>query len=108
MVFVDSMSDLFNEEVPEVFFKRIFNTMNLASQHQYQVLTKRSEKLLEMNAVLKWENHIWAPDEPEGNGIFLPEFFNQFFDNAMVMGSMEEQCSSMRITSGLTGYCQSC
>ncbi len=34
--------------------------MNLASQHQYQVLTKRSERLLEMNAALKWDNHIWA------------------------------------------------
>jgi protein gp37 len=60
MVFVNSMSDLFHEDVPEAFIKRVFNTMNLASQHQYQVLTKRSERLLEMNAVVKWDHHIWA------------------------------------------------
>ena len=60
MIFVNSMSDLFHEAVPDAFIKRVFNTMNLASQHQYQVLTKRSERLLEMNAVLKWGNHIWA------------------------------------------------
>lgn len=59
MVFVNSMSDLFHEDVPEEFIKKVFGIMNIASQHQYQVLTKRSENLLKMDSSLKWKNNIW-------------------------------------------------
>ena len=59
MVFVNSMSDLFHEDAPESFIKKVFNIMDIASQHQYQVLTKRSEILLKMNTSLRWNDNIW-------------------------------------------------
>ena len=45
MIFVDSMSDLFHKEVPFVFIKKVFDVMLRASQHQFQILTKRSKRL---------------------------------------------------------------
>ena len=59
MIFVNSMSDLFHEDVPESFIEKVFDTMNTATQHQYQVLTKRSENLLRLNSSLEWNDHIW-------------------------------------------------
>jgi protein gp37 len=58
-VFVNSMSDLFHAEVPTGYIERVFDVMCRASWHQYQVLTKRSERLLELNAVLNWQPQIW-------------------------------------------------
>ena len=45
MIFVNSMSDLFHEDVPAEFIHSVFETMNIASQHTFQVLTKRSDRL---------------------------------------------------------------
>lgn len=59
MIFVNSMSDLFHEDVPKEFIQKVFGIMRLASQHQYQVLTKRSSNLLQMDPLLKWTDHIW-------------------------------------------------
>ncbi|MCI5217949.1 MAG: phage Gp37/Gp68 family protein [Candidatus Electrothrix sp. LOE2] len=59
IVFVNSMSDLFHKDVPENFIKRIFETMRMASHHQFQILTKRSERLLELNKTIKWAPNIW-------------------------------------------------
>lgn len=58
-VFVNSMSDLFHRDVPEPFIFRVFEVMRRVSRHQYQILTKRSERLVEMNSLLRWEPHIW-------------------------------------------------
>ena len=58
-IFVNSMSDLFHKEVPLEFIQKIFKTMNLASYHQYQILTKRSERLLEIDSFLQWHSNIW-------------------------------------------------
>jgi protein gp37 len=58
-VFVNSMSDLFHDEVPAVYIMQVFEVMRRAPQHQYQVLTKRSERLLELNKSLDWQPHIW-------------------------------------------------
>jgi protein gp37 len=58
-VFVNSMSDLFHKDVPLAFIKKVFNVMRRANWHQYQLLTKRSERLLEVSPVLTWEPHIW-------------------------------------------------
>ena len=63
MVFVNSMSDLFHEEVPFEFVDDIFRSMNLYDQHIYQVLTKRPERMLEYIAYLgdnPWPAHVWA------------------------------------------------
>lgn len=59
IIFVNSMSDLFHEEVPDDFILKVFETMNEASWHQFQVLTKRPERVLELNKKLKWSNNIW-------------------------------------------------
>lgn len=59
MVFVNSMSDLFHEDIPIDFIKRVFSVMNRARWHRYQVLTKRSARLLELNQELDWAEHIW-------------------------------------------------
>ncbi len=58
-VFVNSMSDLFHEKVPAEFIRVVFRTMKEAFQHRFQVLTKRSERLLEINEILNWEPNIW-------------------------------------------------
>jgi protein gp37 len=59
MVFVNSMSDLFHPEVPLDFILRAFEVMNQASWHTFQVLTKRSERLLELSPLLPWSPNIW-------------------------------------------------
>ena len=58
-IFVNSMSDTFHKDVPEEFICRIFDTMNRAHWHQFQVLTKRSERLLELDPHLDWAENIW-------------------------------------------------
>jgi protein gp37 len=58
-IFVNSMSDLFLESVPPKFIKRVFNIMNAAHWHTFQVLTKRSERLLSLSPKLKWTPNIW-------------------------------------------------
>lgn len=58
-VFVNSMSDLFHAGVPLNFIKRVFGTMNTCRQHQFQVLTKRVERLVEVATQLEWGENIW-------------------------------------------------
>lgn len=58
-IFVNSMSDLFHSDVPLFYIKRVFDVMCRADWHQYQVLTKRSERLLELSKELNWMPHIW-------------------------------------------------
>ena len=59
MVFVKSMSDLFHDEVPIDTIKAIFQTMNNASIHTFQVLTKRAERLAQLAPELNWTPNIW-------------------------------------------------
>ncbi len=58
-IFVNSMSDLFHENVPEEFIFRVFDIMQRANWHCFQILTKRSERLLHMNPKLQWSPNIW-------------------------------------------------
>ncbi len=58
-IFVNSMSDLFHQGVPTSFINEVFWVMGRADWHQYQILTKRSERLLELDSQLKWASHIW-------------------------------------------------
>lgn len=58
-IFVNSMSDLFHEDVPLDFIERIFDVMHRACWHQYQILTKRSHRLFELNSYLYWTDNIW-------------------------------------------------
>lgn len=59
MIFVNSMSDLFHKNVPSSFIHKVFDSMNKANWHTYQVLTKRSGRLAACNATLPWADHIW-------------------------------------------------
>ena len=58
-IFVNSMSDLFHKDVPLEFILRVFETMRAAHWHQFQILTKRHERLLELNPKLPWAENIW-------------------------------------------------
>jgi protein gp37 len=58
-IFVNSMSDLFHKGVPTSYIKQVFSIMRVAHWHQYQVLTKRSERLLKLSQELEWAPHIW-------------------------------------------------
>jgi protein gp37 len=58
-VFVNSMSDLFHPAVPDEYILRVFGTMNRASAHQFQILTKRPERVLTLDADLRWAPNIW-------------------------------------------------
>lgn len=59
VVFVNSMSDLFHEEVPQSFINKVFKVMNKCPQHTFQVLTKRSQRLIELAGDLRWTHNIW-------------------------------------------------
>ncbi|HYO26161.1 MAG TPA: phage Gp37/Gp68 family protein, partial [Lacipirellulaceae bacterium] len=59
MIFVNSMSDLFHENVPTAFILRTIEVMRQAHWHQFQVLTKRSERLLEIDALTTWPDNVW-------------------------------------------------
>lgn len=59
MVFVNSMSDLFHSEVTLDFIEIIFQVIERTPQHTYQVLTKRSERLIEIQEKLRWPDNLW-------------------------------------------------
>ncbi|MHB1134582.1 MAG: DUF5131 family protein [Chloroflexota bacterium] len=58
-VFVNSMSDLFHEDVPTAFIKSVADTMRQAHWHVFQVLTKRSERLVEVSREIAWPENAW-------------------------------------------------
>ncbi len=58
-IFVNSMSDLLHESVPLDYIHRVFDVMNRANWHTYQILTKRSDRLLELSPELDWQEHVW-------------------------------------------------
>lgn len=58
-IFVNSMSDLFHKDVPIEFIQRVFLTMCAASQHRFQVLTKRPERAAELSHFLPWPDNVW-------------------------------------------------
>ena len=59
LIFVNSMSDLFHEDVPLDFIKRVFGVMASTPQHTYQVLTKRAERLELVSKQLSWPRNVW-------------------------------------------------
>lgn len=58
IIFVNSMSDLFHKDVPDAFIKGMFEVMQKAYWHKFQILTKRSERLLCMSKELTWTDNI--------------------------------------------------
>lgn len=60
MIFVNSMSDLFHQDVPFDFIQKVFSVMRCASWHTFQVLTKRSARLAEMDQQIDWPANVWV------------------------------------------------
>lgn len=58
-IFVNSMSDLFHESVPEAYIHQVFDVMLHAPQHRFQLLTKRSLRLVELDQRLVWPPNVW-------------------------------------------------
>lgn len=58
-IFVNSMSDLFHEDVPDHFIHEVFNVMSETPRHTYQILTKRADRLLSLSTALPWTPNIW-------------------------------------------------
>jgi len=59
MIFVNSMSDLFHKDVPIDYIQQVFEIMNKAHWHRFQVLTKRAERVAELSDSLNWSDNIW-------------------------------------------------
>lgn len=58
-IFVNSMSDLFHRDVSTDYIHQVFAVMNRANHHRYQILTKRSQRLMRLSPELPWQQHIW-------------------------------------------------
>ena len=67
LVFVNSMSDLFHQEVPDDFITTVMSTMRDTPQHTYQVLTKRSHRLAKISADIDWPPNVWMGVSVESN-----------------------------------------
>jgi protein gp37 len=59
VIFVNSMSDLFHEDIPESFIAEVFSTMRRAHWHTFQVLTKRHDRLEKLAPQLDWPLNVW-------------------------------------------------
>jgi protein gp37 len=69
VVFVNSMSDLFHDKIPESYIRRVFDVMKQASWHTFQVLTKRAERLESLATKLDWPPNVWM-----GVSVETPEY----------------------------------
>lgn len=69
MIFVNSMSDMFHENMPFEFIKRVFGVMNDCPQHTFQVLTKRADILQKYYTLLNWTPNIWMGVTVENNKV---------------------------------------
>ncbi len=58
-IFVNSLSDMYHEAVPDAFIARVFDTMARAYWHQFQILTKRSARLRDLAATVPWPPNVW-------------------------------------------------
>lgn len=70
VIFVNSMSDLFHDDVPLEFIQKVFTTMNETPHHTYQVLTKRADRLAEISDHLCWTPNIWMGTSIEDERVF--------------------------------------
>jgi protein gp37 len=59
VVFVNSMSDLFHDEIPDAYIQAVFDVMVQAPQHTFQILTKRHERLTQLASELPWPANVW-------------------------------------------------
>ena len=69
MIFVNSMSDLFHEDVPLPFIQRVFEVMNACPQHTFQVLTKRPHIAAQFSPHLRWTPNTWMGTSVENAAV---------------------------------------
>lgn len=67
MIFVNSMSDLFHEAVPDSFIRQVFDVMVRADRHTFQILTKRADRLVKLSSLLPWPQNVWQGVSVENN-----------------------------------------
>lgn len=67
LIFVNSMSDLFHESIPDEYIRSVFAVMEKAYWHTFQVLTKRSARLLDLAGSLPWPANVWMGVSVESN-----------------------------------------
>jgi protein gp37 len=67
--FVNSMGDLFHENIPFADIKRVWVCMTANPQHQFQILTKRADRLAELANQLPWPDHIWVGVSVENQAV---------------------------------------
>jgi protein gp37 len=79
LIFVNSMSDLFHEDVPSDFIVKVFDTMKRADWHTFQVLTKRSDRLLSISPYLPFPTNVWV-----GVSVESPQYAYRIRDLARV------------------------
>lgn len=72
LVFVNSMSDLFHKDVPLEFIQRAFEVMCQASRHTFQILTKRSDRLRDLNDQINWPDNVWM-----GVSVETPDYLSR-------------------------------
>jgi protein gp37 len=72
VIFVNSMSDLFHEDIPESFIAEVFQTMLEAHWHTFQILTKRADRLAEIARRLPWPINVWM-----GVSVESPRYVNR-------------------------------
>lgn len=70
MVFVNSMSDLFHRDIPDGYILSVFRTMKLAYRHQFQVLTKRAERLQRLSRLIDFGENVWV-----GVSVESPDYY---------------------------------
>ncbi len=68
-IFVNSMSDLFHEDIPFDFIQDVFSTMRKAHWHTFQILTKRSDRLKDLSSSLQWPNNVWMGVSVEDDNV---------------------------------------
>ena len=68
-VFVNSMADLFHDEVPLAFIQEVFSVMRGTPRHIYQILTKRADRLLELSPHLDWAPNVWMGVSVENSDV---------------------------------------
>jgi protein gp37 len=74
-IFVNSMSDLFHNDVPLEYIRRVFDVMHRAHWHRFQVLTKRAARLAELSPELDWPPNVWM-----GTSVESADYVNRIDD----------------------------
>ncbi|MDP1642843.1 MAG: DUF5131 family protein [Phenylobacterium sp.] len=69
LIFVNSMSDLFQEAVPVEFIRRVWDTMSATPQHTYQILTKRPDRMARVAPDLQLLSNVWLGTSVENAAV---------------------------------------